>query len=132
MRVEEIIVSVIKADETISSLTDRVYPLRAAQSKTLPFITYTTRVEPNSNKNEKSLFDSYFIDIIIFSDRYSTLNTLADSVRSLFEAVDFVNDNVYVNFDFLTFREDYDNVGDIYNKTVSIIGHYYINQTEVQ
>lgn len=128
MRLEEIIVSILKDDSTISTLANnRIYPMRAAQSRNLPFITYTTRVEPNSNKNEKSLFDTYFIDIIVFSDKYSSMVELADSIRGLFEAVDYASDNIYVSFDFLTFKEDYDNNGDVYNRSVSIIGHYYIN-----
>ncbi len=128
MKLEEIIVSILREDETITSVAgSRIYPLRGAQSRTMPFLTFSGRVEPNSNKMEKSLFDTYFVDIIIFSDSYQSLITLTDAVRSLFEAVEYSNENIYVSFDFLTYREDYDNNGNVYNKTVSIIAQYYVN-----
>ncbi|MEB2775231.1 DUF3168 domain-containing protein [Algoriphagus sp. D3-2-R+10] len=127
MKVEEIIYSILFADVNINNIVgNNIFPIRAAQGKNLPFITYTvTSIEPNAGKREVSAFDTYMIDIDIFSATFSQLISLVDSVRENFEAVNFESDGVGVEFDFLNIKEDYKNDAQLFNKTVSIIGHYY-------
>ncbi|MCH7411155.1 DUF3168 domain-containing protein [Belliella sp. DSM 111904] len=126
MKVEEIIFSILSSDSDIAGIvSDNIFPLRAAQGKQVPFITYiSTNIEPNSGKNEKSVHDTYLIDIDIFSDGFAQIATLVDLVRNCFEAVTFTSESILCDFDFLTIKEDYKNDAQLYNKTVSIIAHY--------
>lgn len=126
MKVEEIIFSVLASDPSISNLVgDSIFPLRIAQGKQVPFITYLVKeVEPNSGKKELSVHDTYFIDIDIFSGSFSQIVELVDLVRACFEGITFTSDEILCDFDFLTIKEDYKNDAQLYNRTVSIIAHY--------
>lgn len=128
MRIEEIIYKLLSEDSNISNIIqDKIYPLRAAQGKSNPFVTYTIKnATPNSGKKELSSFDSYLIDIDIFSDSFSEVNQLSYLIRSKFEAFTFNEDGTFCDFDFLTYGESYGNDSQMYNKTVSIIGHYVL------
>ncbi|WP_268034824.1 tail completion protein gp17 [Algoriphagus sp. PAP.12] len=126
MKVEEIVYQLLSTNPDITNeVLNQIYPLRIAQGKQLPFIAYTVKsVEPNGGKKEKSEFDSYFIDVDVFSDKYSQVNSLADLVRDAFEAVTYEGEDALCEFDFLSFREDYKNDAQLFNRTVGIIGLY--------
>ncbi len=126
MKVEEIIFSILTSDPSIFNIVgDNIFPLRIAQGKQVPFITYTIKsIEPNSNKKELSMLDTYLIDIDIFSNSYSQIITLVELVRDNFEAMNFTSGDILCDFDFLTIKEDYKNDAQLFNKTISIIAHY--------
>lgn len=129
MTIQEIIYKILSEDQMISNIIgDKIYPLTVSQGKMIPFVTYTVEsMTPNSGKGEISVFDTYRIEIDIFSDKYSTLNNLTNLIRGKFEAFTYFENNIFCEFDFITLKESYENDAQLYNITVIIIGHYNVN-----
>jgi hypothetical protein len=126
MNVAEIVYNQIISDQTVFSIVnDSVFPIRAAQNKSVPFVTYIiTDISPNSGKKELSIFDDYTIEIDLFTDKYKDITILVDAIRSIFENYTFTDDNTFCDFNFITIKEDYKNDAQLYNKTIVLMAHF--------
>lgn len=127
MTLEEIIFSVLSNSNSLESkVSTKIYPIKVAQNKQVPFITYhVEKGTPNSGKREISSFDTYLIDIDIFSNKFSEVVEISGIVRELFEATEYSNGTKSAQFDFVEITEDYKSESEFYNKTVKIIGHIF-------
>jgi hypothetical protein len=129
MSIEEIIYGILSSDTRITDVVGtNIFPIVGAQNRKLPLLTYTVNtIEPNSGKNDKSYFDTYFVEIDIFSEDYLQLAKLHDDVRDNFEAVKVTFDTVSCNMDYLTTKKDYETKAELFNTTLSVLAHFYNN-----
>ena len=86
MTIEEITYSILTGYSGITATVGtKIYPIKVAQNKQVPFITYTIlKGTPNAGKRELSSFDTYMNDIDIFSNKYSEVILMQNMVRSEF------------------------------------------------
>ncbi len=78
------IYSLLTADATVSGIVGtKVYPYLAVEDIAYPYIVYTEEaLEPTDTKDGVSELDTVTVQIELYSETLTELNTLADAVRT--------------------------------------------------
>lgn len=87
MKVGKAIYSAITGDGTLAGLVStRVYPDRAVQQATLPYIIYTAiDTQPTDTKDGASALDIVRVQVDTFASTYDSANTISERVRTVLD-----------------------------------------------
>ena len=87
MKVGKAIYSAITGDGTLAGLVStRVYPDRAVQQATLPYIVYTSiDTQPTDTKDGGSMLDVIRVQVDTFASTYDSANTISERVRTVLD-----------------------------------------------
>ena len=92
------------AADVAADVGNRIFPVTAAQSKTLPFITYDViTISPNDTKTGPSQVDEIDVEIVCHAATFASASAIQNNVRMALDRVPFQNDDVAVeSFQFQT------------------------------
>lgn len=115
--IADVIYTILYADATVKGIVStRIFPGRAQQTATLPFIVYNTiSTNPTNTKDGASTLDFITVQVSCFDDNKTDTDTLADAVRSALDRYDATVSGEVVRFVFDDRTDIYEEDAGVYH-----------------